>query len=199
MLFDSAPYLRNPISDRDWHGSDAATLARAQRDRGFASGDWATAHQWHGAGETVRPGERGEQVHWLRRGETAAPGRRTYEVFAREQLDSWDVVEAGRADDIEAQALSAIRNGNPSLLTFLIRKGGVRDTGGDLVAMDAHRRRIGLVRKRGGVSLDYAREAAAEAGYIPADSYESDLLAAIAEELRGRPVYPWMFSGAVPF
>lgn len=181
---------RNPISERDWFGADRATLTAAAMDRGFPSGEWATAHQWQKAGETVRAGERPEIVFWLRPGEAAEPGRRTYEVFAREQLDSHDAYEAARDGEVEASALAELRAGVPTLLTFLIRKGGLRDQGGDLRAMDAHKRRVGLVRKRGGLSLDYAREAAAEAGYLPADSYVSDLLDAVNAEIRGRPVYP---------
>ncbi len=182
---------RNPVSGRDWFGADRDTLASAQLDRGYPSGEWATAHQWQTAGETVRAGERPEIVFWLRRGETAEPGRRTYEVFAREQLDSHDAYEAARDGEIEASALAELRAGQPTLCTFLIRRGGLRDQCGDLRAMDAHKRRVGLVRKRGGLSLDYAREAAAEAGYLPADSYVSDLLDAIARELRGHAVYPY--------
>ena len=78
----------------------------------------------------------------------------------------------------------------PSLLTFLIRRGGLQDHGGELAAMDASKVRIGLVRKTGGESFDYAREAAEEAGYLPPGSGINDLLDAVSDELHGRPVYP---------
>lgn len=194
MPFDSTTTTtcRNPASNRNWFGADRDTLLTAQLERGYASGEWATAHQWSEMGASVRAGERPERVFWLRRGETAEPGRRTYEVFAREQLDGTDPeVERAPRQDVETQTLAELRAGVPTLLTFLIRKGGLRDQGGDLRAMDAHKRRVGLVRQRGGLSLDYAREAAAEAGYLPAGSYVSDLLDAIARELRGHAVFPW--------
>ena len=78
----------------------------------------------------------------------------------------------------------------PSLTTFLARRGGIRDPGGDLAAMDAHLQRVGLVRTNGGQSLDYAREAAEEAGYLRPGSDTNDLLEAIRGELSGRKVYP---------
>jgi hypothetical protein len=77
-----------------------------------------------------------------------------------------------------------------SLLTFLTRRGGIQDTGGDLAAMDARLQRVGLVRRNGGEGLDYAREAAEEAGYLPQGSDTNDLLEAIRTELSGRKVYP---------
>ena len=55
----------------------------------------------------------------------------------------------------------------PSLTTFLARRGGIRDPGGDLAAMDAHLQRVGLVRTSGGQSLDYAREGGGGSG-LPA-------------------------------
>ena len=63
----------------------------------------------------------------------------------------------------------------------------------DLAALDAHKYfapGVGkLVRREGGLSLDYAREAAQQAGYLAADADINDLLNAINEELHGRPVY----------
>jgi hypothetical protein len=127
MPYDSTGGLcRNPVSDREWFGADRATLLAAAADRGFTSGDWATAHQWSTLGERVREGERPERVQWLRRGQDSQPGQRTYEVFAREQLASWrPAVPEPRADS-EGAALAAMRRGAASLLTFLIRKGASR-------------------------------------------------------------------------
>ena len=73
-----------------------------------------------------------------------------------------------------------------SLLTFLTRKGGVNDPGGDLVAMDAGKARVGFLRKNGGMSLDDARDAAEQAGYLPEGSDTSTLLDAVDSELRGQ-------------
>ena len=79
----------------------------------------------------------------------------------------------------------------PSLVEFL-REKGIQDQGGELSAMDAGRERKAfqksLVRKKG-LTLDRAREAAAEAGYLPSDSTVSDFLEAIRSELAGRPTY----------
>ncbi len=55
-----------------------------------------------------------------------------------------------------------------SLVSFLQRAGGVKDEGGDLAAAGFNRF-PGLVRD-GGMSLDRAREAAAEAGYMGGDT-----------------------------
>ena len=86
-----------------------------------------------------------------------------------------------------------------SLLRFLARDGLQRNC--DLIAMDAHLHFVPgcgqLIRSNGGRSLDYAREAAEEAGYLPAGSDINTLLDAIAEELHGRPVYSEHDMGAV--
>jgi hypothetical protein len=85
----------------------------------------------------------------------------------------------------------AVSPQSPSLLTFLVRRGGLKDQGGDLRAMNANLRRVGLVRSHGrGEPLDSAREAAEEAGYLRPDSTINDLLSAIEEEISGRKVYP---------
>lgn len=76
----------------------------------------------------------------------------------------------------------------PTITDFIVGRGGVTDVGGDLRSMDAHRQRIGLINRRG-EDLDRAREAAAEAGYLPADSTVADLLDLIDADLRGNPVY----------
>lgn len=55
-----------------------------------------------------------------------------------------------------------------SLLSFLIQKGGVRNQGGELT--DYIRQYPGLVNNKRGMTLDAAREAAAEAGYLGGDT-----------------------------
>lgn len=85
-----------------------------------------------------------------------------------------------------------------TLVEFLIDRGGLKDEGGELAFMGADRFSIRgrgrLVAKKGGESLDYAREAAEQAGYLGRDGeYQvatlEDLKVAIDAELRGNPVY----------
>lgn len=84
-----------------------------------------------------------------------------------------------------------------SLVQFLEARGGVLDDRGELAAIGGgrlSRDRSGRGRPDNRVSLDYAREAAEEAGYIGvADGYQTtsvrDLLDAIDQELRGDPVF----------
>ena len=102
------------------------------------------------------------------------------------------VLEAAKALDVEDRPLPVRTGPKPvSLLKFLAKRGGLKRDG-DLIAMDAHRKLIPgagmLVRKEGGQSLDYAREAAVEAGYLPEDADINTLLDAISDELHGRLV-----------
>ena len=78
-----------------------------------------------------------------------------------------------------------------SLLEFL-REGGLQDQGGELSHMDADAGRKAFQRKlirEDGRGLDDARAVAIERGYLPEGATINDLLAAIREELAGRPVY----------
>lgn len=82
----------------------------------------------------------------------------------------------------------------PNLIEFLASRGGLEaDEGGDLEAMDAHKKFVPgygkLVRKSGGMSLDEAREAAEEAGYLQPGSDINDFLGALDDNLRGRHVF----------
>jgi Large polyvalent protein associated domain 22 len=79
----------------------------------------------------------------------------------------------------------------PSLVDFLVEKGGLQDQGGELSARDAQKARRGLVKKKG-MTLDHAAELAVEAGYL-SERDPNTLLAAIDEELAGRA----QFAGAV--
>ncbi len=79
-----------------------------------------------------------------------------------------------------------------SLIDFLIARGGVQDQGGDLRAIGAdtlHHQQGGRLVNPRGVPLDYAREAAEEAGFLRPGSTTADLLNAIADHVSGRPVY----------
>jgi hypothetical protein len=80
----------------------------------------------------------------------------------------------------------------PDIIDFLISRGGLLDQGGELRAMDLNRVRkgqFGILSTRRGMTLDHAREAAEEAGYLKRDSYISDLLSAIQATALGAPVY----------
>ncbi len=98
------------------------------------------------------------------------------------------------------------KSGPRSLLEFLVEKGGLAPHG-DLRAMDAQKRKVfgvsndpRLVRPKG-LSLDAAREAAEEAGYIGGmtNDYQTttirDLLDAIDAELRGNEVFSTFQAG----
>lgn len=79
-----------------------------------------------------------------------------------------------------------------SLLEFIGSKGGVQDQGGDLKAIGADKHFVpgqGRIVRKNGLSLDYAREAAVEAGYLKQDATIADFLDAVAEEVSGRRVY----------
>lgn len=93
----------------------------------------------------------------------------------------------------------------PSICEFLAARGGLKDRGGDLRAMDAHlwHRAVPFRRKLvndAGMSLDAAALAAWEAGYF-GDGLSGrpeirDLLDLIASDLQGVPVYaPLDFEG----
>jgi N12 class adenine-specific DNA methylase len=92
------------------------------------------------------------------------------------------------------------------LLQFLSRRGGLRGddpyAAGNLQAMDAHRKFIPgagmLVRKTGGMSLDRAREAAAEAGFGEGyNNFETvdDLLSAVSDSMHGKNVFSMQGTG----
>lgn len=80
-----------------------------------------------------------------------------------------------------------------SLSEFVRAKGGMRDAGGELRSMDADKGQRPFTRNMINPSSKYdydrMRELAAEAGYFHMDSYESDLLDRIDEDLRGNRIY----------
>ena len=85
-------------------------------------------------------------------------------------------------------------NKGDSLLAFIVKRGGLKDVGGDLKAMDAGKLRIGLINNKSGNSLDDIALAAWENGYFPNTQERptiNDLLEAISEELFGRPKYQY--------
>ena len=84
----------------------------------------------------------------------------------------------------------------PTLAEFLMSKGGIRDEGGELSAMDADkafarmRGIYGLVHSKG-MRLSDAAELAAEKGYIDVDEHgkfdDNDVLEVLRDEIAGNP------------
>jgi len=87
------------------------------------------------------------------------------------------------------------------IVEFLTSRGGVRDDGGELRAMDTNRVNggygtggvgkgsFGILSREKGLPPDHAREIAEEAGYLKPGSSISDLYDAIHDSVRGRPHY----------
>lgn len=103
-------------------------------------------------------------------------------------------LESGRIDALLSSVRSpdggatAAEQFGPSLASWLVAEGGLRDQAGELRARDAGKLRPGLV-SRNGMPLDTARELAVEAGFISADGDVNSLLDALDGDLRGNPVY----------
>ena len=79
-----------------------------------------------------------------------------------------------------------------SLLSFLRKKGGLKDDGGELKAMDAGKSYVGLVNNKTGRTLDDMAIEAWEAGYFPEFNERpavDDLIEAIRDELSGNKRY----------
>lgn len=87
------------------------------------------------------------------------------------------------------------------IVEFLISRGGVRDDGGELRAMDMNRvnggygtegvgvGQFGILSRKNGLPPDTAREYAVEAGYLHPNATISDLYDAIHDSSRGIPHY----------
>lgn len=135
----------------------------------------------------------------------AYPERDPYEV-TRELFDKYELnITSPMADilttlgnsDIEIDPLlDRLRSGDvptdaiihgPTLMEFLRSIGGVRDEGGELRRMDVDRNNAAWTKnliQLTGKAVDEAAALAREAGY-PVD----DVLAAIEQEMQGKPVY----------
>jgi hypothetical protein len=99
-----------------------------------------------------------------------------------------------RTPDSTRTLLKELRRGSTarpkSLMEFLRSKGGIKDDAGELRARDFGGRG-GLLNNRTGRRLDDLAQVATEAGYFPGKDRASpeDLLAALDQEARGRPIY----------
>lgn len=114
-------------------------------------------------------------------GTTSADPRATRPFQGAARLDALiESVRNGGAADSAAMF-------GPSLTGWLKAQGGVQDQTGELKSFDAAKQRPGLVSRQG-LTLDRARELAAEAGYLPADSTVADFLDAVDRDLRNGDV-----------
>lgn len=85
-------------------------------------------------------------------------------------------------------------NKGDSLISFIVKRGGLKDVGGELKNMDAQKQRIGLINNKNGNSFDDIALAAWEHGYFPSHSERptiNDLLEAIDAELFGKKRYQY--------
>lgn len=85
-------------------------------------------------------------------------------------------------------------NKGDSLISFIVKHGGLKDVGGELKNMDAQKQRIGLINNKSGNSFDDIALAAWEYGYFPSHSERptiNDLLEAIDAELFGQKRYQY--------
>lgn len=81
-----------------------------------------------------------------------------------------------------------------SLVSFIVKRGGIKDVGGDLKAMDAGKQRIGIINNKSGESADDVALAAWEYGYFPEKSERpsiQDLKDAIDDEFFGKKRFPY--------
>lgn len=81
-----------------------------------------------------------------------------------------------------------------SLLRFLKKKGGLKDVGGELKAMDAGKQYIGLINNKSGNNFDDMALSAWKNGYFPEKNERpdvNDLLEAIRDELAGNKRYQY--------
>ena len=124
--------------------------------------------------------------------------RVAYKDFSRrlnEAKRAGEVAEINLYEALKNPALlkgHKVKDTRQSLTQFLKQSGGLKDTGGDLKAMDAGKQLIGLINNKNGRNLDDMALAAWEAGYFPQSSERptvNDLLDAISEELGGNKRY----------
>lgn len=113
---------------------------------------------------------------WLREGDTTKPVRMGKSVRLNEGGFPIDAKGTVKKPD--------------SLIEFLARKGGVREDRGELATLGLRDRKSGFVTGAGplirpkGMHPDKAREAAAEAGYLPMESSLGDFYDAIDADAR---------------
>lgn len=90
-------------------------------------------------------------------------------LTARLRCRALKAVATRRARQASMPQVAKADRGPLSLVSYLVKAGGIRDDRGDLRAMlgGSYRTRPGLVNNRGGLPLDRAAERALEDGYFP--------------------------------
>jgi hypothetical protein len=210
-LQDSAIARTRELTPEQRSVADVAAGLRAERANA-ANVDYAAPYRTPVVvGDTINDALSGEPGRAaLRRARAAAVARRNTEQVA--EIDALLAANPPAGGVIKLPPTIAPEAPLPvedprgrSLLTFLRQQGGLKDTGGDLKAMDLARDR-GRFQKDNivnpnGIDLDDAAQRAWEAGYFPnakaprgadyADNYNpvsrDDLLEAIRREAAGRP------------
>lgn len=77
-----------------------------------------------------------------------------------------------------------------NLLKFIRKRGGIREENGEIKALGINNKTLpALINNKKGLPLDYAREAAVEAGYLPENSTVADFLSAMGDDFRGNKKY----------
>jgi hypothetical protein len=104
-----------------------------------------------------------------------------------------DAARVQRLADTLAPPVKPAKGGKPqTLIDWLIANGGLQDSGGELAARDAAglaRAFKGRLNRPDGATLDMAGLYAHEAGFFGRRATPDELLAAIDDELGGRPRY----------
>jgi hypothetical protein len=200
-LDDSAPVFvvdqRSANGRFDEHkvmiGFDTEAAARAAYLENYTAG-------WKGLGD-VSPTTMGDFKAWLKSGKTTEPFSKMADGSRDKTTNARFAGE--RPGTRSSKPRIAKRARRPqSLFDFLAAEGGLRDDGGELAHMGLKRRFVpgrGALVRSGGVPLDKAREAAAQAGYFDhlygtaddatAKSTVRDLLDLIDQEARGGKAY----------
>lgn len=146
-----------------------------------------------------RAGGTPESPGGLQAGSHSSPASPTHETLA--EADGGVTVDGG-ARDVGRQERPIPPRRPERLVEFLGRRGGLRDEGGELSVMDAGRifiPRGGPLVRRTGMTLDRARELAAQAGYFSPDfgppdvargtTSVRDFLDLLDRDLRSKDVY----------
>lgn len=109
--------------------------------------------------------------------------------FALQDALGDEINASGLTPEHVKSMLDTVNAGKPkrpqTLVSFLVKKGGIRDYGGELKSLSG--KRIGLINGKSEMGLDEAAMAAWEEGYFPHHTERpdiNDLLSALDEDLR---------------